>query len=88
MQQSLLSSSIKMGNTTLEEQREIYARDLAAHTLRQWNAVRRSLDGAKKGEDTLGSTSNKPDMRGNLQTERNSTTQASRKAYGEQLPCT
>lgn len=44
-----------MANLTIEEQKETYARELAAYTLRQWNAVRKSTQ--KDGEDPSSSTS-------------------------------
>lgn len=37
-----------MVSLTLEEQRQIYSKDLAAYTLRQWNAVRR-----RRGDEPL-----------------------------------
>jgi hypothetical protein len=61
-----------MPNLTLEEQKETYARELAAHTLRQWKAVCDSLDGTKKvGQDASSSTSTTPDEYDNSQTDGN-----------------
>jgi hypothetical protein len=72
-----------VGNTTLEEQKETYARELAAHTLRQWNAVRGSLDGTKKGEDASSSTSTTPDENDHLRININSKAQVPHNADGE-----
>jgi len=64
-----------MPNLTLEEQKEIYARELAAYTLRQWKAACDSLDGTKKGEDGSSSTSTTSDEYENSQTDGNSKAQ-------------
>jgi hypothetical protein len=77
-----------MAHTTLEEQKEMYARELAAYTLRQWNAVRKSLDGTKKDEDTSSSTSTTPAGHNNLRKDRNSNAQTPHNADGVYLPST
>jgi len=62
-----------MANLTIEEQKETYARELAAYTFRQWNAVRKSLDGTQKdGEDPSSSTSVTSNEYDNLPTDGNS----------------
>ncbi|KIM84519.1 hypothetical protein PILCRDRAFT_6165 [Piloderma croceum F 1598] len=71
-----------MAHTTIEEQKEAYARELAAHTLRQWNAIRRSLDGGKSGEDASSSTSTTPDEYSHLGTDGNSKAQTPHNADG------
>lgn len=72
-----------MAHTTIEEQKEAYARELAAHTLQQWNAIRRSLDGEKSGEDSSSSTSTTPDEYDHLRTGGNSKVQTPHNADGE-----
>jgi hypothetical protein len=75
-----------MANLTLEKQKETYARELAAHTLRQWNAVRKKLDGANKtGEDTSSSTSTTSDGYDGSLTDVNATAKTPRDADGEYI---
>ena len=51
-----------MTSLTIEEQKVNYSRELAAHTLRQWNAVNGSLNGRKKSEiDSSSPMSTTPD---------------------------
>jgi hypothetical protein len=70
-----------MAHATMEEQKEAYARELAAHTLRQWNAIRRSLDGGKSSEDASSSASTTPDE-GHLGTDGNPKVQTPHNADG------
>jgi len=72
-----------MAHTTLEEQKEAYARELAAHTLRQWNAIHRSLDGGKSSEDNSSSILTTPDEYDHLGTDGNSKVQTPHNADGE-----
>lgn len=51
-----------MARLTMEEQKEIYARDLAAYTLRQWHAVRKVVEEPKtKVEPSVSSPNTTPD---------------------------
>lgn len=51
-----------MASLTLQKQKEIYSRDLAAYTLRQWNAVRKVTPPLKpKDEKPVKSPDTTPD---------------------------
>jgi len=45
-----------MAGQTVERQKQLYSRELAAHTLRQWNTVHKSNDGAKRDEENTASS--------------------------------
>lgn len=53
-----------MASSTVQKQKEIYSRDLAAYTLRQWNAVQKVTHPPKpkaKDEITVKSSDTTPD---------------------------
>jgi hypothetical protein len=64
-----------MTSLTVEEQKEKYSRELAAHTLRQWNAVRGSLNGMKKSAIDSSSPMSTPEEFDNSQADRDSKAQ-------------
>ena len=49
---------------SLEQQKQLYSRQLAAHTLRQWNAVREQAGDSKKQRLTSQDTGNKKESTG------------------------
>ena len=58
--------------TAVERQKQLYARELAAHTLRQWNTISDSNDGTKGSEaDAASSVGTVSDDDARLPTDKN-----------------